>query len=88
MLASTVSEVPRKAGGLDPLSASVGELQPVPDRPERDVGGKSSSSEIFSSVVKLGVKVGAAVLTAEKGKGLDAAIRALGENEKKQKGRN
>ncbi len=84
LLASTVSEISRKQGGLDPLSASVGELQPIPDRPTRETTSRSSNADIFASVMKLGAKVGAAVLTAEKGKSLDAAIRAITEDEKKK----
>ncbi len=81
-LASNVTQITRKTGGLDPLTASVGEIQPLPERSSPATGTSFSGSEIFGSVVKLGAKVGVAVLTADKGKGLDAAIKALNEEEK------
>lgn len=76
-------EIQRQTGGPDPLSTSLGDLQPVPDRadsPEiHTTAGdaskdKSFTSEIFGSVLKAGL----AAATARKGKGLDAAIRSLG----------
>jgi hypothetical protein len=84
-LASTVSEVPRIQDGVDPLAAAVGEIQPVPDRPERPAEPAPSRTEIFAGILKTGLKVGTAVLSADKGKGLDAAIDALTKDEKKKK---
>jgi very-short-patch-repair endonuclease len=79
-LASNVTQIARKTGGLDPLTASVGEVQPVPERTTQANEAPIRGSDIFGSVVKLGAKVGVAVLTADKGKGLDAAISALNED--------
>jgi very-short-patch-repair endonuclease len=79
-LASTVSTISRQAGGPDPLSAATGRMQPLPPRATRPEDPKTESGSLFSDIVSTGLKVGAAVLVAEKGKGLDAAIDMLGKD--------
>ena len=85
-LASTVSTIPRLAGGPDPLSAATGSVQPLPPRASRPEDPKSDAGgSLFSDIVSTGLKVGAAVLVAEKGKGLDAAIDILNKDPQKPK---
>ncbi|MEZ6122403.1 MAG: AAA domain-containing protein [Planctomycetaceae bacterium] len=84
-------QVQRTPGGPDPLSTAVADALPVPDRPVtappsdhsqgpsgNDAGGGSLFGEIAGSLVKAGL----AAATAQKGKGLEAAIKTLGSDKK------
>jgi hypothetical protein len=84
-LASTVSTIPRQAGGPDPLSAATGAHQPLPPGATRPEDPKSEGGSLFSDIVSTGLKVGAAVFVAEKGKGLDAAIDMLSKDQQDSK---
>ena len=77
-------QISRQVGGPDPLSMSVADAEPVPDRPSKPEspddtdagtsGDGSMAKDIFGSLVKAAV----AGATAQKGKGLEAAIKSLG----------
>ncbi len=86
-LASTTSEIPRTPGGPDPLSMAVGSVEAVPPRPDRPAASANSSESdgggLLTDILTKGLEVGAAVLVAEKGKGLDAALDQLTKGSKK-----
>ena len=77
-LARTVSEIPRHPGGPDPLSTAISGIEALPPRADRSVNEIDGSS--FTDILTKGLEVGAAVLVAEKGKGLEAAIEQLGKS--------
>ncbi|MEZ6055814.1 MAG: DUF4011 domain-containing protein [Planctomycetaceae bacterium] len=85
-LASTVSTVTRTPGGIDPLATAVTAVELVPSATASatTTSPKEESSEGISlgDILSTGLKIGAAALTAEKGKGLDAAISAFGRDDK------
>jgi len=78
-LASTVSEIPRQTGGPDPLSMAISEIEALPPAATRPADPAAQGSSLTDLLTK-GLEVGAAVLIAEKGKGLKAAIEQLGKN--------
>ncbi|MEZ6033088.1 MAG: AAA domain-containing protein [Planctomycetaceae bacterium] len=84
-LASTVSEIPRQTGGPDPLSISVTGTEPLPPQATPNDASQPDEGSLLSELVTTGLKVGAAVLVAEKGKGIDAAIEVLNKDQPKSK---
>lgn len=88
-LASTTSEIPRTPGGPDPLSMAVGSVEAMPPRVDRPTSSTSTSEAdgggLLTDILTKGLEVGAAVLIADKGKGLDAAIDQLTKGSKKDK---
>lgn len=78
-LASTVSEIRREVGSPDPLSVSVSGIEPLPPRANRPTAAADEGGSLADLLTK-GLEVGAAVLVAEKGKGLQAAIEQLGKS--------
>lgn len=81
-LASTTSEIPRQTGGPDPLSTAISGIEALPpgiDRP----GSQPETGSVLTDLLTKGLEVGAAVIVAEKGKGLEAAIEQLGKSVKK-----
>ncbi|MFN8710888.1 MAG: AAA domain-containing protein, partial [Planctomyces sp.] len=79
-LASVSSEVERRSGEPDPLSVLVAGVAPVPPAVTRPAG-TGEQGGLLSDLVSTGLKVGAAVLVADKGKGLEAALDALSEKD-------
>jgi hypothetical protein len=75
-LASTTSEITRQTGGPDPLSTAISGIEALPPRIDRPSNSSESGSTLTDILTK-GLEVGAAVLVAEKGKGLEAAIKQL-----------
>lgn len=69
------------------MSAATGSVQPLPPRALRPEDPKSDAvgGSLFSDIESAGLKVGAAVLVAEKGRGLDAAIDMLNKEQQKPK---
>lgn len=84
-LVSTVSTIPRQAGGPDPLSAATGARQPLPPRGTRPEDPKAAGGSLFSHTVSMDLQVGAAVLVSEKGRGLYAAIDMLSKDQQDSK---
>lgn len=84
-LASTVSEIPRQTGGPDPLSTSLTGTEPLPPQATPNHPSQPDEGSLLSELVTTGLKVGAAVLVAEKGKGIDAAIEVLKEDQPRSK---
>jgi hypothetical protein len=89
-LASTTSEIPRTPGGPDPLSMAVGSVEAMPPRVDRPASPTATTSPsesdgggLLTDILTKGLEVGAAVLIADKGKGLDAAIDQLTKGSKK-----
>ena len=78
-LASTVSEIQREVGSADPLSASVSGIESLPPRATRPTDPAPEGGSLADLLTR-GLEVGAAVLVAEKGKGLEAAIEQLGKS--------
>jgi hypothetical protein len=78
-LASTVSEIHREVGSADPLSASVSGIESLPPRATRPTDPAPEGGSLADLLTR-GLEVGAAVLVAEKGKGLEAAIEQLGKS--------
>ncbi|MFN9976191.1 MAG: hypothetical protein ACK58T_40465, partial [Phycisphaerae bacterium] len=64
----------------DPLSVLVAGVAPVPPAVTRPAG-TGEQGGLLSDLVSTGLKVGAAVLVADKGKGLEAALDALSEKD-------
>ena len=72
-LASTVSEIPRQTGGPDPLSTAISGLEALPPRVDRPKTSPAEEGGLLSDLIK----VGAAVLMAETGREVEAAINEL-----------
>jgi len=90
-LASTVSDVSRQIGGPDPLSKAVSPVEALPPKAARNTSSATGEQSGEDSTIDLGdvlstvIKGGVAMATAEKGKGLEAVIKSLDDDEKKSK---